>query len=113
LLDTDEQPLFDDLVRIFQALHVVDNNALNSIGGGGKPRVPMAARLCSDEIPFTPLKLKTDDSPQLTAAHQPRAAIRGSQHPAWIEDWSFAVKMNFTVVLALGARGAIFKKPLS
>jgi hypothetical protein len=64
LLGTDGQPLFGDLVRIFQSLHVVENNAPGSIGGGGKTRVPMAAPLCSDQVPFTPLKLKTDDSPQ-------------------------------------------------
>ena len=40
--------LFTDLVSIFQSLHVVDNNAADTIGGGGKPRVPMAAPLCPD-----------------------------------------------------------------
>ena len=43
---TDEQPLFDDLVRIFQSLHAVANNGPGSIGGGGEPRVPIAPPMC-------------------------------------------------------------------
>jgi hypothetical protein len=31
-----------DMARIFTALHVVDNNAAASIGGGGTPRAPLA-----------------------------------------------------------------------
>ena len=30
--------LYSDLLLIFQNLHVVTNNAPNTIGGGGKPR---------------------------------------------------------------------------
>lgn len=38
--------LYSDLVSIFQALAVVDNNGPASIGGGGAPRRPPAAPLC-------------------------------------------------------------------
>jgi hypothetical protein len=31
-----------DVQKLFQMLHVVDNNAPGSIGGGGIPRVPLA-----------------------------------------------------------------------
>jgi len=35
-------PWFDDVMRIFAALAVVDNNARDSVGGGGTPRQPLA-----------------------------------------------------------------------
>ncbi|AFY58052.1 hypothetical protein Riv7116_5685 [Rivularia sp. PCC 7116] len=33
---------YDDYMKLFQALHIVDNNSPNSIGGGGKSRVKLA-----------------------------------------------------------------------
>lgn len=39
-------PLYADLVRVFQALHIVTNNGPESVGGGGTPRRPPAAPLC-------------------------------------------------------------------
>lgn len=38
-------PLFDDINALFSALQVVDNNAPDRIGGGGKSRVPLAPQL--------------------------------------------------------------------
>ena len=38
--------LYGDLVRIFQALHAVTNNAPDSIGGGGTPRLPAKPPIC-------------------------------------------------------------------
>ena len=38
--------LFSDLVAIFKALHVVDNNAQGSVGGGGAGRQPPAPPIC-------------------------------------------------------------------
>jgi hypothetical protein len=35
-------PFYDDMMKLFQTLHVVNNNGPNSIGGGGKPRGPLA-----------------------------------------------------------------------
>ncbi|MBD2778467.1 hypothetical protein [Iningainema tapete] len=35
-------PFYEDFMKLFQALYVVDNNGPNSIGGGGKPRQPLA-----------------------------------------------------------------------
>lgn len=35
-------PWEKDMRLIFNSLHVVDNNAPNSVGGGGKPRAPLA-----------------------------------------------------------------------
>ncbi|MGB5963092.1 MAG: hypothetical protein WBG73_20820 [Coleofasciculaceae cyanobacterium] len=32
----------DDINKLFQALYVVNNNGLNSVGGGGTPRQPLA-----------------------------------------------------------------------
>ncbi len=32
----------DDFMKLFQALHIVDNNKLNNVGGGGKPRAALA-----------------------------------------------------------------------
>jgi hypothetical protein len=43
---TAPSPFYYDLVAIFQALHVVTNNAPGSIGGGGKPIGPIAPPLC-------------------------------------------------------------------
>jgi len=37
---------FHDLVRIFQALHIVSNNANSSIGGGGVPLAPGPPPIC-------------------------------------------------------------------
>jgi len=39
-------PLYDDLLVIFQQLHVVANNGPASVGGGGRPMVPLAPPLC-------------------------------------------------------------------
>jgi hypothetical protein len=39
-------PLYDDLLRVFQALHIVTNNGPESVGGGGTPRKPPAPPLC-------------------------------------------------------------------
>jgi hypothetical protein len=38
-------PLYDDRARLVQALMIVDNNGPNSVGGGGKPRRPLAPPL--------------------------------------------------------------------
>lgn len=38
--------LYWDLVRIFQALHAVSNNAPDAMGGGGTPRVPKLPPIC-------------------------------------------------------------------
>ena len=32
---------YDDFMKLFQALYIVDNNSANSIGGGGTPRVEL------------------------------------------------------------------------
>mmetsp|Transcript_3439 Transcript_3439/g.8200 ORF Transcript_3439/g.8200 Transcript_3439/m.8200 type:complete len:378 (+) Transcript_3439:2-1135(+) len=39
-------PVFDDLVALFQSLHVVTNNSPTSIGGGGDPLAPYAPPIC-------------------------------------------------------------------
>ncbi|MEO1378380.1 MAG: hypothetical protein AAFW70_29750 [Cyanobacteria bacterium J06635_10] len=36
---------YDDFMKLFQALYIVDNNSPNSIGGGGTPRVALAPRI--------------------------------------------------------------------
>lgn len=41
-------PLYDDLLRVFRALHIVTNNGPESIGGGGAPRRPPAPPLCTE-----------------------------------------------------------------
>ncbi|MBR8836676.1 MAG: hypothetical protein DSM106950_22335 [Stigonema ocellatum SAG 48.90 = DSM 106950] len=33
---------YEDFMKLFQALHIVDNNGPNSVGGGGQPRVALA-----------------------------------------------------------------------
>ncbi len=33
---------YDDFMKLFEALYIVDNNSPNSIGGGGIPRAPLA-----------------------------------------------------------------------
>ena len=38
--------LYNDLLHIFQALHVVINNAPESVGGGGQPRAPRKPAIC-------------------------------------------------------------------
>jgi hypothetical protein len=47
-LDTAGGPWYEDLVRIFQNLHVVVNNGPASIGGGGRTRVPPSPPLCNN-----------------------------------------------------------------
>merc|ERR1711871_676966 len=49
--NTDDFPaparmLYEDLLLIFQNLHVVSNNGPKSIGGGGTPRVPRKPPIC-------------------------------------------------------------------
>jgi len=41
-----QNDLYDDLLRIFQALHAVTNNGPDSIGGGGTPRRPTKGPIC-------------------------------------------------------------------
>ncbi len=38
-------PYYQDLNKLFAALHVVDNNSESTVGGGGEPRVPLAPEL--------------------------------------------------------------------
>jgi hypothetical protein len=33
---------YDDFMKLFQALNIVNNNGSNNVGGGGTPRVPLA-----------------------------------------------------------------------
>ncbi len=40
--ETSSGPLYNDYMKLFQALQIVDNNGSNSIGGGGTPLVPLA-----------------------------------------------------------------------
>lgn len=39
---SDGGPFFRDVQKLFEALHVVDNNSRDTIGGGGTPRQPLA-----------------------------------------------------------------------
>ncbi len=48
-LDTASGPWYDDLVEIFQALHIVTNNGPDAVGGGGIRRVGPLPPLCQDE----------------------------------------------------------------
>lgn len=45
-VDTALGPWYNDLVKIFQQLHIVINNAPSSIGGGGTPVVPLSPPIC-------------------------------------------------------------------
>ncbi|NJN38678.1 MAG: hypothetical protein HC790_08090 [Acaryochloridaceae cyanobacterium CSU_3_4] len=40
-----KNPFHTDIVKLFNALHIVTNNDLRSVGGGGTPRVPLAPPL--------------------------------------------------------------------
>jgi hypothetical protein len=42
------QPFYDDMVAIFQQLHIIDNNSNSTKGGGGIPRRPTAPPICDD-----------------------------------------------------------------
>eukprot|EP01047_Picozoa_sp_COSAG01_P002612 COSAG01_NODE_70_length_28755_cov_34.709067_11_plen_440_part_00 len=48
-----EHALYEDLLHVFQALHVVTNNGPNSVGGGGTPRVPRKPPICGDPMAGT------------------------------------------------------------
>ena len=41
--------LYADLVKVFQALAIVVNNAKNNVGGGGAPVAPLAPPICGAE----------------------------------------------------------------
>ena len=43
--EDNDGPFFDDVMALFSALHVVDNNAANTIGGGGTLRQPRAPEI--------------------------------------------------------------------
>ncbi|MCX8155802.1 MAG: hypothetical protein N3J91_05020 [Verrucomicrobiae bacterium] len=49
-----DNPWSRDMDRLFTNLHVVDNNGPDRIGGGGQPRVPLAAPLPSPPAARTP-----------------------------------------------------------
>ena len=42
-----QDALYNDLLRIFRALHSVTNNGPHSIGGGGRPRKPTKGPICN------------------------------------------------------------------
>ena len=45
--------LYDDLLALFQALHVVTTNGPHAVGGGGVPRQPTKPPICGDDgTPF-------------------------------------------------------------
>ena len=48
-LDTSGGQWYDDLLAIFQGLHVVTNNNNESVGGGGAPIVALAPPICAKE----------------------------------------------------------------
>lgn len=56
-------PFYKDMVAIFRGLHIVDNNAPNTKGGGGQPRRPLAPPICPVEAHSHtyPRRLKTTD----------------------------------------------------
>lgn len=39
---SNNNPFYEDFMKLFQALHIVTNNASNSVGGGGTRRAPLA-----------------------------------------------------------------------
>lgn len=39
---------YDDLMKLFQTLHILDNNQPQNIGGGGKRRAPLAPSIVND-----------------------------------------------------------------
>lgn len=41
------EAFYEDMLAVFQQLHIVDNNGNASIGGGGSPRQPPAPPICS------------------------------------------------------------------
>lgn len=53
-LDTSGGPWYDDLLSIFQGLHVVVNNNNESVGGGGTPGVDLAPPICSEGKQLVP-----------------------------------------------------------
>ena len=46
--DDPGKALYDDLLNIFRALHVVTNNFPSSVGGGGQPRRPPKPPICGE-----------------------------------------------------------------
>ena len=49
-LEGNSSPFHDDMMVMFQALHVIDNNAVNNGGGGGDPVVPPAPPIDTDAV---------------------------------------------------------------
>ena len=43
--NTNSGAFYDDVNQLFQALQIVDNNSPENIGGGGKPRQPLATKI--------------------------------------------------------------------
>ncbi len=40
--ETASGSFYEDVMKLYQALHIVDNNRPNNVGGGGTPRAPLA-----------------------------------------------------------------------
>ena len=48
-LDTEPgDPLYEDLLKIYQQLHLIDNNSNQTKGGGGVPRRPTLPPICAE-----------------------------------------------------------------
>ncbi|MEL7501588.1 MAG: calcium-binding protein [Cyanobacteria bacterium J06554_6] len=64
-LETPDQPFYQDVMALFQALHIVDNNAPDRVGGGGVPRAPLAPPLTPPDMladtPFNNVALSAEE----------------------------------------------------
>lgn len=59
---------YEDYMQLFSALHVVDNNGLDNIGGGGTPRAPLAPELSAGD---NDAYIDTTDQNNLVGDDQP------------------------------------------
>jgi hypothetical protein len=92
-------PLEGDINKLFGALHVVDNNASDAIGGGGEPLVPLLPELSAPpELP-SPLDksgwtatASLDDGVNLAAA-----ALDGDYSTAWRSGAPVSAGDSFTI----------------
>ena len=78
----------DDVNKLFQALHVVNNNAPNAIGGGGTMRAPLAPPF-ADQVKNSSTALSragwkaTASSTSKCCADAPNNALDGNPNTRW------------------------------
>lgn len=90
-----------DLKQIWEALHLIENNGPNAVGGGGPPRAPLAPDFASPPPPAPPALARDAWTATAFAGQGAELALDGDPASAWRSGIPIADGQTFT--LDLGA----------